>query len=330
MDIFNIFRDILQSIDVPITRDNNVYIQGQDPALPTPFLIGEAGAASLAAIGYLSAHLWRIKTGEQQDISINAYDAAIVQKSHQFLKILNGKNQDLWDPISGFYKTKDERWIQFHCNFPQHKAGVLNFFQCEDNKEAVSNACKNFNAEYIEEELSKRGLCVAIARTKHEWELHPQFLATKNLPLIDIIKIADSKPELLLKGNRPLSGVKVLDLTRVIAGPVCGRTLAEHGADVLLVTSPKLPYITPLVIDTGHGKLSLHLDLTMKQDISHLLSLIKKADIFCQSYRPGGLNSLGLSPHELAKIRPGIIYVNFSAYSQYGPWSNKHGYDSPS
>ena len=328
MSANDIFKNILQSINLPINEINNVSIKGQDPILPTPFLVGETGAATLAAIGYLASEIWHLKTKERQNIAISVRDAAIAQKSHQYIKTLDGVTQNLWDPISGLYQTKDKRWIQFHCNFPHHKAGVLELLKCQDNKEAVTNATQNFNADYLEEALSNAGMCAAMVRTDKEWQNHPQFQATKNLPIIEITKIGDSEPEKMPIGDRPLSNIKVLDLTRVIAGPVCGRTLAEHGADVLLVTSPKLPYIMPLVIDTGHGKLSLYLDLTDKSERDKLLKLAKKSDIFCQSYRPGGLDALGFSPNELAKIRPGIIYVNFSAYSNLGPWANKHGFDS--
>ena len=298
MSAYDIFKNILQSINIPINAINNVSIQGQDPILPTPFLVGEAGAASLAAIGYLASEIWYLKTKERQDISISVHDAAIAQKSHQYVKILDGVTQDLWDPISGLYQTKDNRWIQFHCNFPHHKAGVLELLKCQDNKEAVTIATKNFNADYLEKALSDAGMCAAMVRTNQEWQEHPQFQATKNLPIIEITKIGNSDPEKIPEGIRPLSNIKVLDLTRVIAGPVCGRTLAEHGADVLLVTSPNLPYIMPLVMDTGHGKLSLHLDLTDKLEREKLLQFVKKSDIFCQSYRPGGLDALGFSPQK--------------------------------
>ncbi len=323
-----IFYDILNSVGINADHNSKVTITGSDPVLPSPFLIGEAGAAAIAAVGYLSSELWSLKNNKSQQVTISVNDAAIAQRSHEYIKVIAGDNQDLWSPISGFYQTQDHRWIQFHCNFPHHQQGVISLLACENNRVAVEAAMKHWQAKALEEKLADLGMCAAIVRTSNEWEHHPHAQAIKNLPLMDIIKIDGSKPEPLPIGNRPLSGIKVLDLTRVIAGPVCAKTLAEHGANVMLVSSPNLPSILPLVMDTGFGKLSAFLDLNKNEEKEQLIQLIKQADIFTQSYRPGALAERGLSPEQLAQIRPGIIYVSFSAYSHIGPWANRHGYDS--
>lgn len=323
-----ILLSILNSIGIPTDHVNNVTIIGKDPILPSPFLIGEAGAAAIAAVGYLSSELWNLKNKKHQHITISVKDAAIAQRSHEYLKVIDGENQNLWSPISGFYQTQDHKWIQLHCNFPHHQAGVISFLGCEDNKSSVAEAVKNWQANLLEETLANLGLCAAIVRTPDEWELHPQAKAVQALPLMEIIKIGDTFPEPLPSGNRPLSGIKVLDLTRVIAGPVCGKTLAEHGATVMLISSPNLPFILPLVMDTGFGKFSAFLDLNKSEDKNQLIKLVKQTDIFAQSYRPGGLDLKGFSPKALAQLRPGIICISFSAYSHLGPWANRHGYDS--
>lgn len=320
--------NILKSVEVPADHIGNVTITGNDPILPSPFLIGEAGAAAIAAYGFLASELWYSKNKRQQRINISVKDAAIAQRSHEYLKVIDGENQDLWSPISGFYQTEDNRWIQFHCNFPHHKQGVIDLLGCEDTKSSVAESVKHWKADILEEKLSNLGMCAAIVRTPSEWQSHPQAKAVQALPLMEIIKIGDSAPEPLPQGNRPLSGIKVLDLTRVLAGPVCGKILAEQGATVMLISSPNLPYILPLVMDTGFGKLSAFLDLNKQSDKAQLIKLIKEADIFSQAYRPNGLANKGLSPTELAKLRPGIIYISFSAYSHVGPWADRHGYDS--
>ncbi len=313
----------------PLDHVDNVAISGHDPILPSPFLIGEAGAAAIAVIGYLASELWILKNHQAQHIAVTVADAAITQRSHEYLKIIDGENQDLWSPISGFYQTQDNGWIQFHCNFPHHQRGVISLLGCEENKAAVADAVKHWQAAQLEDQLATLGMCAAIVRAPDEWRFHPQAQAIANLPLMEIIKIGDSAPEPLpTTGTKPLSGINVLDLTRVIAGPICGKALAEQGATVMLVSSPNLPSILPLVMDTGFGKLSTFLDLNDNEDKSQLIQLIKKADIFSQSYRPGGLANKGFSPEELAKIRPGIIYISFSAYSHSGPWATRHGYDS--
>ena len=120
----------------------------------------------------------------------------------------------------------------------------------------------------------------------------------------------------------------MLDLTRVLAGPTCARTLAEHGADVLKITAPHLPNLGYQEFDTGHGKLSAHLDLREQRDVDVLRGLVREADVFSQGYRPGTLGTRGLSPEELAAIRPGLVYVSLCAFSHAGPWASRRGFDT--
>jgi len=167
-----------------------------------------------------------------------------------------------------------------------------------------------------------------MVRTMDEWARHPQAAAIATLPLMEIVKIGDSPPEPLPDGDRPLAGIRVLDLTRVLAGPTCARTLAEHGADVLKITGAHLPNIGYQEYDTGHGKLSAHLDLRQPQDVETLRGLVREADVFSQGYRPGTLGTRGLSPEELAELRPGLVYVSLCAFSHVGPWASRRGFDT--
>jgi crotonobetainyl-CoA:carnitine CoA-transferase CaiB-like acyl-CoA transferase len=120
----------------------------------------------------------------------------------------------------------------------------------------------------------------------------------------------------------------VLDLTRVLAGPTCARTLAEHGADVLKITGAHLPSIGHQEYDTGHGKLSAHLDLRDLKDLETLRGLVREADVFSQGYRPGTLGQRGLSPEELTQLRPGLVYISMCAFSHAGPWASRRGFDT--
>jgi crotonobetainyl-CoA:carnitine CoA-transferase CaiB-like acyl-CoA transferase len=165
-------------------------------------------------------------------------------------------------------------------------------------------------------------------RSFAEWDTHPQGQAIARLPLMDITRIGDAPPLKPGEGKRPLSGIKVLDLTRIIAGPVGTMTLAAHGADVMLVTSPGLPSVAPLVIDTSRGKLSAHIDLKTVQGRETFKALLREADVVMQGYRPGGLEDLGLGPEEAARIKPGLVYVSLCAYSHAGPWASRRGFDS--
>src|SRR6059058_6013422 len=167
-----------------------------------------------------------------------------------------------------------------------------------------------------------------MVRSMEEWAKHPQAAAIASLPLMEVVKIGDSPPEALPDGDRPLSGVRVLDLTRVLSGPTCARTLAEHGADVLKITAAHLPNIGYQEYDTGHGKLSAHLDLRQPKELETLRGLVREADVFSQGYRPGTLGDRGLSPEVLAQLRPGIVFVSLCAFSHVGPWASRRGFDT--
>src|SRR5262249_26906945 len=167
-----------------------------------------------------------------------------------------------------------------------------------------------------------------MVRTMEEWARHPQAAAIASLPLMEVVQIGNSAPEKLPGGDRPLSGIRVLDLTRVLAGPTCARTLAEHGADVLKITAAHLPNLGYQEFDTGHGKLSAHLDLREPNDVETLRGLVREADVFSQSYRPGTLAGRGFSPETLAQLRPGIVIVSLWAFSHVGPWASRRGFDT--
>jgi hypothetical protein len=172
-------------------------------------------------------------------------------------------------------------------------------------------------------------MVVAAMRSFAEWDAHPHSRAVAALPAVSITRIGDAPPSPLPAGaDRPLAGLRVLDQTRVVAGPVCGRTLAAHGADVLLVTSPSLPSVPTLVIDTGRGKRSASLDLRAPGGAAAMRDLVCGADVLVQGYRPGGLAGLGFAPQDTARLRPGLVYVSLSAYGTTGPWAGRRGFDS--
>src|SRR5205823_1303998 len=230
--------------------------------------------------------------------------------------------------IMGTYPAKNGRWSYLHCNFPNHRAAALRVLGVPEDREAVRQAVAKWDALELEEAIIAAKGAGGMVRTMEEWAKHPQAAAIASLPLMEIVKIGDSGPEKLPDGARPLSGIRVLDLTRVLAGPTCARTLAEHGADVLKITGAHLPNIGYQEFDTGHGKLSAHLDLRQSRDVETLKGLVREADVFSQGYRPGALGGRGLSPEELSKLRPGLVYVSLCAFSHVGPWASRRGFDT--
>jgi hypothetical protein len=185
-----------------------------------------------------------------------------------------------------------------------------------------------WNAADLEDAIIAAKGAGGMVRSHAEWAQHPQAAAIAALPVLEIVKIGEAPPEPLPPGTRPMSGVRVLDLTRVLAGPTCARTLAEHGADVMKITGAHLPNLGYQEFDTGHGKLNAQLDLRDQGDVDRLRGLVKEADVFSQGYRPGTLGNRGLAPEELAAIRPGLVYVSLCAFSHAGPWASRRGFDT--
>lgn len=301
---------------------------GAEPALPSSFAIGTAAQATIAAAALAAANLWRLRTGHRQGVSVDMRSAAIEFRSERYLRV-DGKPPDEYhDALAGLYRCGDGRWVRLHTNLPHHCSGVLALLGCDHDRRAVQRALDGWQAEALETAAAEAGLVVTACRSFAEWDRHPQARAVAQLPLFAIEPIGDAPAKPLPAAERPLSGIKVLDLTRIIAGPVCGRTLAVHGADVMLVTASHLPAMHPLVIDTGRGKLSTSIDLRETRGREALTALLRDADIVVQGYRPGAIAAFGFGPQDVARIRPGIVYVSLCAYGHEGPWSARRGFDS--
>ena len=302
---------------------------GVDPVMRTPFRVGTAGAATVAAAGLAAARLWEMRTGRRQQVGVDLRHAGASLRSGTYMKLGDGELSHARNSVMGFYPAKDGRWSYLHCNFPNHRAAAMKVLgvTAEDRAE-FARAVAKWNAADLEEAIIANKGAGGMVRTREEWLAHPQGKAVAGLPLIEIVKIGDSKPEPLPKGDRPLSGIRVVDITRVLAGPTCARTLAEHGAEVMKITAKHLPNLGYQEWDTGHGKLSAQLDMREPAQLEKLKGLIRQADVFSQGYRPGTLGSRGLSPEELAKQRPGLIYVSLNAFSHAGPWASRRGFDT--
>lgn len=320
-------REILEQAGCP-GRPEAVEITGADPVVRTRYRVGTAGAASLAAVGIAVDDLWELRTGRRQRIAVDLRAAALSLRSSRYLR-LDGKPFDSpWDPLSGIYPTRDGRFIYFHCNFPNHRDAMLKVLGAAPERVAVVKAAAQREAAELEEATTAAAGVGVMVRSAEEWATHPQGLAVAELPLLEILRIGDAPREPLPVGDRPLSGIRVLDLTRVLAGPTCARTLAEHGADVLKIAGPHLPHSGWIEYDTGHGKLSAHLDLREAAGRDQLRALAREADVFSQSFRPGALDGRGFSPEELARLRPGIVCITLSAFGHRGPWAGRRGFDT--
>ncbi|PLZ01190.1 carnitine dehydratase [Burkholderia sp. WAC0059] len=305
-------------------------IAGSDPGLPSVHRIGALAAASIGAAGLAAAQCFRLRGGREQRVGIDVRRALAAFRSEHHLLVDGGPPPLLRHPVTSFFETRDGRWIQLHANFPHHLQGILAVLGCGGEREAVAAAIRGWEGEALDRVLADAGLCAALLRAPREWAALAQAEAIAGLPLFEIERIGDAPPEAPGRGAplRPLAGTRVLDLTRIIAGPVAGRTLAQHGADVLLVNGPHLPNVAPLVIDNGRGKRSATLDLRDEAAREQLRALAREADVFLQAYRPGALDARGFGPEALARLRPGIVYVSICAYGHRGPWAQRRGFDS--
>ena len=307
-----------------------ITVSGTDPILPSNFKVGTAASVSIGAASLAALEVWRARTGREQTITLNMRDAAIAFCSEHYTEVdKKAVMESFWSPVSGYFNDKDGNWIQLHCQYPHLRDGVLEILGCENEEFSVRRAVESWGGAELEFACRERKLCVALVRSAKDWSEHPHAKALSGLPVIEILKIGDAPAESLSSDEQqPLSGANVLDLTKVIAGPVCGRTLASYGASVMRVGAKHLPVLEPLVIDTGLGKKSTFLDLRDPADNKKLDGLLRDADIFIQGYRPGAIANHGFGPEEVAAKRPGIIYVNLSAYGHVGPWSTWRGFDS--
>lgn len=299
-----------------------------DPDLiPTRYPIEEMATGVLSAVGLAADRLWRLRGNSAQDIAMNRKAAALAMASSDYL-LVDGVKVKTWDPVTGFYRDVRGDWVYLHGNFPHLRDGLLDLLGAEKDPVSVRDAVAKLDAAFLESAAMERGLCASRVRTPADWRQHVQHRAVSALPLLEITRIGDAPRQPLPPAARPLSGLRVVDCSRVIAGPMAGRTLAEHGADVLRINGPHLPFIEPLIIDTGLGKRSCHLDLRTPDDAERLRGLVSEADVFIDAYRPGALSARGFGAEAVQGLRPGIVSVSLSAWSREGPWSRRRGYDS--
>ncbi len=333
--------DLLRLGGVDLPTGATVDFQGRDPVVKSPYRLGEAAAAALGAQGAAVAALWAMRSGRGQRVTVDLAKAALSLRSVNYLR-QRGYPVPFPDPAYptiGFYKTGDQRRIMLHGGYPGLRDELLKQLNCANNAAAIAEAVAHFESGALEDLIAEHKACGTIVRSQEEWLAHPQGQALKAAPLVDIQPLGGplggpsggatrAEPPLPeTTGIRPLTGLRVLDLTHVLAGPTASRVLAEQGADVLRVSAPGRPVMTGFIMDTGHGKLSTLLDLAKPDDKRRFHALLSETDVLLYSYRPGGLDRLGFSEAEIARIRPGIIFASVSCYGEIGPWRERAGWE---
>ncbi|MGT2426399.1 CoA transferase [Amnibacterium kyonggiense] len=244
----------------------------------------------------------------------------------QALRPVGWEHPSAWDPLAGDYAAADG-WIRLHTNAPRHREAVLRVLGVPADRDAVAAAVARQRGDDLETAVVAAGGAAAALRGQEAWLRHPQGVASRREPLVDRLHTVPASTAWHPDPVRPLAGVRVLDLTRVLAGPVATRALAALGATVLRVDPPDWdePAVVP---DMTLGKLPTRIDARTPEGRERLGDLLAGADVLVHGYRRGALDGIGLGDAERQDIRPGLVEVALTAYGWSGPWTGRRGFDS--
>jgi hypothetical protein len=293
--------------------------------MPARFRVTDFAAASMGLAAARVAELIATATGDRPALEVDRTLAV-----SWFKPVIRpvGWSPPGGNPLTGEYRTADERWIRFQMNYPRHHRATLGLLGAEATREAVAAAVATWSGEELEKVVAEGGGAAALCRTRAEWEAHPQGRAVAAEPLASVTFDGDvAENDWAPLPERPLSGIRVLDCTRVLAGPMATRFLAGYGAEVLRIDPPG--YNEPRGgADVTLGKRCARLDLSVDADRDVFLQLLATADVFVHGYRPGVLDRLGVGRPVRQATRPGLVEVCLSAYGWSGPWRERRGFDT--
>ena len=320
-------------------------VTGPAHVLPSVFPVTAVAAGTIGAATLAAAELWRARGGPTAPVAVDTRHAALACRSERFVQTFDHDLGAAWDPVAGVYAAADG-WVRLHTNFRRHRAAALKVLGLPTagpasaalGRDEVAPAVARWKAVGLEEAIYRDGGCAAVLRSAEQWRATPQARQLAARPRVALTPLGGEDGE-IHRGpgkvgagagprERPLSGLRVIDLTRVIAGPVAGRFLAAYGAEVLRVDGPDAEDSAALIADTTVGKRSAVLDLQDSGERSRFERLVAGADVVLCGYRPGALEALGYEPEALAKRRPGLVVGELSAYGGVGPWGQRRGFDS--
>ncbi|KAF9771066.1 hypothetical protein IL306_011310, partial [Fusarium sp. DS 682] len=332
----DVLKEIWKGLDLPEAALASVRLPGEaGPALPSSFKIGILAQASigLSALSAAQIHALRNKIAVPT-ITVPLEHAVVEYKSERLYTIANDIAPPAGGAIGGLHQTSDGH-VRIHDGFPNHAQGTLELLglRVDATRDQVSEQTADWASIDLENCGTAEGkVAIYALRSYRQWDKLPQSKAITNFP-ISLKQVSQSPstglPSRMPPGNfKCLQGLRVVEMSRVIAAPLCGKTLAAHGAEVIWVTSPTLPDLPRVDREFGRGKKTVQLDIHKSEDLRQLLGLLRGCDVFVQGYRPRSLASYGLSQEELRKINPNIIVANMSAFGPDGPWSGRRGFDS--
>ncbi|HYF18334.1 MAG TPA: CoA transferase [Ramlibacter sp.] len=307
-------------------------ITGEDAVLPVKYALGISGAGVFGACGLGLAQLARLRGAPAQVAHVDVTHAALGLVSFRQIRLDGqpiGSPGDA-NPMVGMYRCRDGRWIAIHGGFPTLREPTLRVLGATGDTESIAAATARRDSAELEEALAAERMCGVVCRTADEWAATVPGAALAAEPLVSVERIAGGDPvplPALPAGAGPMAGVRVLDFTRILAGPTCGRFLASAGADVVVATTPRLPNMENYALETSHGKRFADVDLALPQGQALARELADRCDVLVDSYRTGALSRHGLGPHQLAERRNGVVYVSINCYGYGSHWTTRPGWE---
>jgi crotonobetainyl-CoA:carnitine CoA-transferase CaiB-like acyl-CoA transferase len=302
-------------------------VTGPPGHLPSRYPVEDAAVACVGAALLAAAGLAEHRGAPGSEVAVDRAHVAAAVRSEALFRRGDEAARVGFAPLSRFWRTADG-WVRTHANYPWHRAALLRVLGVPEDPDAVAAALAERPARDVEEHVFAAGGVAAAVRSLDEWRDHAQGRALASEPLIARRELGEARPRVRSEADLPLRGVRVLDLTRVIAGPVSTRFLGALGADVLRIDPPRHPDLPPGPADTLLGKRSALLDLAAPDGLDALHGLLDGADVLVHGYRPGSLDRFGLAFGRLAERHPGLVVVYLDAWGHAGPWSGRRGFDS--
>ncbi|GAB7220364.1 CoA transferase [Vibrio comitans] len=324
--------NLQKMLDVEISSDIQYFVSEALPELDqlSPYNLSDSFSSLLIMNALLVANIWKHKTGEAQTVSIDRARALEMLYRPNFIHI-NGQPLSL-DAFKRFesltHKTKDGFFETTTALTHLHDE-TLNVLNCPPNKEAIEAAYMSKTAEEWEDIFNAAGLSGTKIRTQEEFRAHPQGQFLKDLPPVQVKPLNKGAKIPFTASERPLSDIKILDLSHILAGPSMSTFLAEQGAEVLHIANPGAERVPSNYLDTGFGKRNAYLNLNNEKDLARLFELVADADVFVNAYAPGRLaDKFGITEERLLSINPNLILVTSSTFGEVGPWSKRAGWEN--
>jgi hypothetical protein len=326
----DIFSEITQDCTINLSGVDQLTVEQTPDYLKCPVRMHDTATAFCAALGLGIEALGRERGLPQQQLEIDRRHAGVALNS-TMMHFQNGWALARIYTVQAtcqIYPDKNGEWILFNGEYMHFRRGILRYLDCADHPAAIEAATRKLTVQRMEDDCAELALPAAIVRTRDEWSRHPQgeFVATTPPVAIQQIGSAARKPLPPAKA-RPLEGVRVLSLAHVIAGPLAGRLMAEHGADVIELRHPDFPKHTTFETDTGYGKRSMWANLTLSECKAKFEELLSGCDVLVWGYRTGGLERLGYPMEKLLEINPHLIICRVNAYGFGGPWEPRRGWE---